>query len=660
MRRSIFLGLFLALASTAQTAALPQFHVVHEKRDLASSTQWVKREKLAPTTNFPLRIGLTQSNLHRGHDSHPDSENYGKHWTSDEVIEAFAPEQKTINAVTEWLAATGIGPEQVSLTQNKAWLAFNVTVEEAENLLHTEYHLYEHISLGHTTLACEIYHVPKHIQKHIDYITPGIKLFALEKRGRNLKRGLAKADYSLTATAEGFPATAAGELSTCDEYITPACIRALYEVPEVPDYATTGPRADNSMGIFEEADFFSPDDLDLFFANFTPRIPNGTQPTPAFIDGAEMPPFVWAGGESNLDFELAYPLIYPQTITLYQTDDQHYADETFPGTGLFNTFLDAIDGSYCTYSAFGEAGDDPNLDPKYPDMLDPEGFSGHTMCGVFNATRVISISYGGQEADLPAYYQQRQCNEFMKLGLQGHSIFFASGDAGVGVCLAQDKCLGLNRTIFSPAWPNTCPYVTNVGATKLYPNQSVTDPESAAGDPIGDPWFEAYSSGGGFSNIYPRPDYQGHLVDKYLRDHTPPYPYYEAKGDSNFGKNGGLYNRLGRAYPDVAANGDNIAFYLNGDFQKAAGTSASTPIFASLINRINELRLNAGKSAVGFINPAIYSHPEMFNDITNGTNPGCCTAGFSTAPGWDPVTGLGKSTCETGRKISYTESIRNS
>ncbi len=76
----------------------------------------------------------------------------------------------------------------------------------------------------------------------------------------------------------------------------------------------------------------------------------------------------------------------------------------------------------------------------------------------------------------------------------------------------------------------------------------------------------------------------------------------------------------------------------------AAGTSASARIFASLINRINELRLNARKKTVGFINSALCSHPEILNDITNGTNPGCGTAGFPAAPGWDPGTGLGKST----------------
>ena len=30
-----------------------------------------------------------------------------------------------------------------------------------------------------------------------------------------------------------------------------------------------------------------------------------------------------------------------------------------------------------------------------------------------------------------------------------------------------------------------------------------------------------------------------------------------------------------------------------------------------------------------------------FNDITNGTNPGCGTVGFNTELGWDPVTGVG-------------------
>lgn len=104
---------------------------------------------------------------------------------------------------------------------------------------------------------------------------------------------------------------------------------------------------------------------------------------------------------------------------------------------------------------------------------------------------------------------------------------------------------------------------------------------------------------------------------------------------------GGIYNRIGRGVPDVAANGDNIAVFYGGEFQLGGGTSAATPIFAAIINRINEERLARGKRPGGFVNPALYKHPEVLNDITNGTNKACLGQGFNAVKGWDPVTGLG-------------------
>lgn len=75
-----------------------------------------------------------------------------------------------------------------------------------------------------------------------------------------------------------------------------------------------------------------------------------------------------------------------------------------------------------------------------------------------------SISYGEQEIDLPAGYQERQCNEFLKLGLQGVSIFVASGDTGVAGTPGSDGnangCIGPNKNVFNPTNPNTCPYVS--------------------------------------------------------------------------------------------------------------------------------------------------------------------------------------------------------
>lgn len=221
------------------------------------------------------------------------------------------------------------------------------------------------------------YHVPSHIQEHIDYITPGVKLLAPTKRGHERRQKQKRS--SLIKSPQGHGASVGvkknqledesrhlpASLKNCDTTITPACVRALYGIPKHPEYPHGKPRADNSLGIFEFGDYYAQEDLDLFFANYSRNIPQGTHPIHAFIDGAEAPVNVSsAGGESALDFELAYPLIYPQTTTLYQSDDVYFATNPNSGTsGGFNTFLDAIDGSYCTYSAFGETGNARKLPP---------------------------------------------------------------------------------------------------------------------------------------------------------------------------------------------------------------------------------------------------------------------------------------------------------
>ncbi|KAI8633240.1 putative protease S8 tripeptidyl peptidase I [Xylariaceae sp. FL1651] len=650
------------------TAYFHEEHGVHEERTVTNG-RWVKRGRVPAFKRLPVRIGLAQSNLDRAHEflldvSHPDSENYGRLWTSDQVIEAFQPSHDAVQAVRDWLAAYGISG--VTHSDNKGWLAFDAPASKVESLLRTKYYEFEDTTTGGIMPACEKYYVPKSVQEHIDYITPGIKLMApvegsprtelrrrkTEKRSRSSihrPTKLQKVNSELVALL-----TNSSDLSTCDQVITPACVAALYKIPP-----GTLAHPSNSMGIFEaELQFWDQLDLDLFYANFTPRIPQGTHPIDRNIDGgvAMTTDPKKAGGESMLDLDLAYPIVHPQTITVFNVDDLHYqtwANDTY--TWGFNTFLDAIDGSYCTYSAYGETGNAPGIDPTYPDP-GPDGYNGTLQCGVYKSTNVVSFSYGGQEADVPIAYQKRQCNEYLKLGLQGISFVFASGDSGVSNYPNSGDgptgCLGPDLNIFNPTWPNSCPWITNVGATKVYPGHTVFEPESAVYDPAGFPYSVNYSSGGGFSNVFGVPKYQKEAVATFFKDHNPPYPYYSALAPNALnpvlpnitalaGDTGGIYNRIGRGIPDVAANGDNIAVYVNGEFQTSGGTSASTPIFASILNRINEERIAVGKGPVGFVNPVLYANPGVLNDITNGSNPGCGTIGFSAVKGWDPVTGLG-------------------
>jgi tripeptidyl-peptidase-1 len=126
----------------------------------------------------------------------------------------------------------------------------------------------------------------------------------------------------------------ADSLQHCDTDITPVCLKALYQIPE----ATTSASPNNSLGLYEYGDTYAQQDLDLFFAKYAPHIPKGTHPIPAFIDGATGPvPVESGGGESDVDMTIALSLIYPQTLTLYQTQVSDL-------NGYFNTFLDALDG----------------------------------------------------------------------------------------------------------------------------------------------------------------------------------------------------------------------------------------------------------------------------------------------------------------------------
>lgn len=134
----------------------------------------------------------------------------------------------------------------------------------------------------------------------------------------------------------------------------------------------------NALGIFEDNQAYAQEDLDLYFSNYAPYVPNGTHPTNNIIDGARPVPPVpvtnkYDEGEPDIDFDMAYSLIYPQKITLYQAQSIQYPNGTNVDNGVFQTLLDAIDGSYCNYTAFGITGDSPGIDPTYPN---PQYYNG--------------------------------------------------------------------------------------------------------------------------------------------------------------------------------------------------------------------------------------------------------------------------------------------
>ena len=204
----------------------------------------------------------------------------------------------------------------------------------------TQYWYYQHKHNGGYRIACDSYGIPEHIKSHVDFVMPTVQLEGLKPvPNLNPVKVQKVASGGLTG------------LSNCSGLFTIECLRALYKFP-----AGNSSDPSNKMGIGEWADYLYEPDLPLFYNNYTkPKIPADTVPDFLSIDGGKRANLTTAqqgaGVESALDFQVAYSIIYPQQLRLYQVGDSVNVDSV----GTFNIFLDALDESYCTY----EGGDQP-------------------------------------------------------------------------------------------------------------------------------------------------------------------------------------------------------------------------------------------------------------------------------------------------------------
>jgi tripeptidyl-peptidase-1 len=89
-------SLFAAAGFVASVVALPASapRSVHEKRVLGTSWRAIDQVKPHGSILLPVRIGMVQSNLDKGHDllmgiSDPASKDYGKHFSPKEVSSCF-------------------------------------------------------------------------------------------------------------------------------------------------------------------------------------------------------------------------------------------------------------------------------------------------------------------------------------------------------------------------------------------------------------------------------------------------------------------------------------------------------------------------------------------------------------------------------------------
>ncbi|OCT47745.1 Tripeptidyl-peptidase sed3 [Cladophialophora carrionii] len=563
----------------------------------------------APTEHLiHLTIGLSQSRFdeleRRLYEvSDPSHPRYGQHLSVDEVNELVKPSDDASAAVHEWLEEYGIDMDQLAYSPAKDWISIPLPVSTIEDMLNTEYSVWEHQD-GSTIVRTEGYSLPHYVHKHITTIQPTNSWARLEghkKRTEIMKRSVIdkRTTHVLEAADTWEPPSSIPppENSTvyaaCNfTHVTPDCVRTLYGTIDY-EVKAAGLNKMAHTNYLEEATNRS--DISQFLTMYRPEAASYAYEFEAIsiagglLDNGTNVAATGQDREANLDAEYMIGIGYPTPLIAYHTG------------GRNPTFVPDINTE--------DNSDEPFLVwAQYLAGLPDD-----------EIPQVVSTSYGDDEQTVSRSYAQAVCNQFAQLGARGVSLFFSSGDFGVGTdetCISNED----NTTaMFMPSFPADCPYVTAVGATTGYP-------ESAAWRKLSSGLY--FNSGAGFSNYFDMPAYQAETVNAYV--------------DGLGGLYDGLYNKSGRAYPDIAAIGQLFPVLWNGTTVNLVGTSGSSPIAAAVFALLNDALISEGRPPVGFLNPWLYKSGHLlFTDVNNGSSAGCNTSGFPATDGWDAVTGWG-------------------
>ena len=242
---------------------------------------------------------------------------------------------------------------------------------------------------------------------------------------------------------------------------------------------------------------------------------------------------------------------------------------------------------------------------------------------------------------------------FVDAAANGVTVLGSSGDFGSTNEFKQSLTPADEGAVFpfpNVGWPASDPLVTAVGGTYLCQDPSNTtsrvddskDPPSRCQANPGQTEVGWIDAGGGFSQVFARPDYQSTLPagSTAIPGGSRGVPDVSYQASATTGAL--IYVSLPPQGLSGVACGPNpcsTGWYVIG------GTSAGAPQWAGLVAIADQI--NGG--GLGLINPALYKigadparYANDFFDVTTGNNQAFPDVpGYPASTGWDPVTGLG-------------------
>ena len=238
---------------------------------------------------------------------------------------------------------------------------------------------------------------------------------------------------------------------------------------------------------------------------------------------------------------------------------------------------------------------------------------------------VISQSFGVDERCMSPQARASLSASYRAAQAAGITVVASTGDQGAAQFVCDVTSNDLRQGVSFPA---SDPRVLAVGGTQLHADLSSGAYRSEiTWNDGGD--ASASATGGGYSTVFGRPDYQDGTVARHARG-VPDVAYSSApKGVIYWGQDG--------------AGGGFYAFY---------GTSVAVPQWSGLV----ALGAQLARHRLGLVNPTIYRaarstrSAELFHDVRVGNNTvhyvdDCgvvkTVRGYRARTGWDAATGVG-------------------
>ena len=242
-----------------------------------------------------------------------------------------------------------------------------------------------------------------------------------------------------------------------------------------------------------------------------------------------------------------------------------------------------------------------------------------------NLGDVISQSFGVGESCVGSAYLQAEQQVFREARNKHITVLASAGDSGDLALICSGSQITIGKGVSVPA---ADPFATAVGGTTLDADVNTGKYNSET------TWNEfnngAGATGGGFSSVFARPDYQ---------DGVPGIGTFRGIPDVAF-----VADPLTGVPVVVSAFGETLIIPVG-------GTSVGSPAWAGIVALADQ---SAGER-LGFLNDDIYrilasdSYAKGFHDITTGDNSTTISGnngpvpvpGYPAGPGWDAVTGAG-------------------